>query len=240
MKKKPLTCEGAAGKLNVHTKSGSYSQMKTKALLLAGLVSLAGASVSDAQTVYSVNSVGYINLPVPNGYSLIANQLFSSGSKVSDLFPAPSPGFKVFKWNGTLFDNVEYFGAPFNTWVPNGDMTLLPGEGAFIYNPGSTFTLTLTGEVPTGNLQNPLVAGFSVRSSIVPQSGLLSTSLGMPASPGDRVFKWTGAIYATYELFGAPFNAWVPEEPSINVGEAFFLFKNTSSNWDRNFSISSN
>jgi hypothetical protein len=84
-----------------------------------------------------------------------------------------------------------------------------------------------------------LVAGFSVRSSIVPQNGLLSTTLGMPVSGGDIVYKWTGNLYQAYEYFGAPFNAWNPEEPTVNIGESFFLYKTASTTWTREFSISS-
>ncbi len=240
MLKKPLTCAGALGKLNVHTKSGSYSQMKTKALLLAGLVSLAGASVSEAQTVYSVNSVGYINLTIPTGFSMIANQLFTSGSTIGEILPTPAVGTKFYKFNGTGFDISQYLGAPFNAWFPNGSATLLPGEGGFLYNPAAPYTLTFTGEVPTGNLSNPLVAGFSIRSSIVPQSGALSSALGLPATVGDKVYKYNGTSYDIYQLLGAPFNAWFPSEPSVNVGESFFVYKGTGTSWDRSFSIASN
>lgn len=240
MLKKPLTCAGALGKLNVHTKSGSYSQMKTKALLLAGLVSLAGASVSEAQTVYSVNSVGYINLTIPSGFSMIANQLFSSGSTIAELLPTPQIGTKIYKFNGVGYDIKTFAGAPINGWFPDGNATLLPGEGAFIFNPGAPFTLTFTGEVPTGNLSNPLVAGFSIRSSIVPQSGALSSALGLPVAVGDKVYKYNGTGYTIYTLAGAPINGWFPSEPSVNVGESFFVFKGATASWDRNFSIASN
>jgi hypothetical protein len=113
--------------------------MKTKALLLAGLVSLAGVTASEAQTVYSINSVGYYNLSIPTGYSMIANQMFSSETTLQDLLPNPTPGMIVFKWTGALFEASEYFGAPFNAWSPDGSATLVPGEGAFIYNPGSAY-----------------------------------------------------------------------------------------------------
>lgn len=214
--------------------------MKTKALLLAGLVTLAGVAASEAQTVYSVNAVGFINVNVPTGFSMVANQLFSSGSTIGQILPTPAVGTKFYKFNGVSFDISEFAGAPFNTWFPNGDATLLPGEGAFIYNPSSAFTLTFTGEVPTGTLSNPLVAGFSIRSSIVPQSGLLSTTLGLPAVPGDKVYKFNGASYDIYEFAGAPFNTWFPSEPSVNVGESFFVYKGASTTWDRSFSIASN
>ncbi len=210
--------------------------MKTKALLLAGLVSLAGASVSDAQTVYSVNSVGYINLPIPSGFSMIANQLFSSGSTIGELLPTPADSTKFYKFNGVSYDISEYINGL--GWFPDGSATLLPGEGGFIFNPTAPFTLTFTGEVPTGNLSNPLVAGFSIRSSIVPQSGLLSTTLGLPVADTDKVYKFNGTSYDIFEYINGL--GWFPEEPTVNVGQSFFVYKGSSASWDRNFSIASN
>ena len=84
--KNPLTLGGWSAKLSVHTKSASNSQMKTKALILAGLVSLAGVVASQAQTVYSVNAVGYVNLSLQPGFAMICNPLQGADNKVSTLF----------------------------------------------------------------------------------------------------------------------------------------------------------
>ena len=46
--------------------------MRTKTLLLTAALAAAGVVSSMAQ-VYSVNSVGYVNLTLPNGFSMIAN-----------------------------------------------------------------------------------------------------------------------------------------------------------------------
>jgi len=213
--------------------------MKTKALLLAGLMASSSLASLQAQTVYSINAVGFINVSAPQGFSMVANQLAGTANKISDILPAPPVGTKVFKFNGTGFDVFEFLGAPFNTWFPSGDGTFDLGGGAFVSNPSaSPLTLTFVGEVPTGEVVNSLPAGFSIKSSMIPQAGALSSSLGFPASATDKVYLFNGTSYDVHELLGAPFNAWFPSEPSVEVGEAFFVFKANAGNWTRNFTVS--
>jgi hypothetical protein len=123
----------------------------------------------------------------------------------------------------------------FEAW---GDpaMTLNPGEGAFIQNiSGATFKALFVGEVKQGTLSTPLVKGFQIVSSQVPQAGAVDSVLGFAPEDGDTVYRFnnaTGAYTsATYE-----FGEWVA--PSLNVGEAFFLNKQgTGSVWTRTFSV---
>ena len=73
--------------------------MRTKTLLLSAAVGAAGLVAASAQTVYSVNSVGYINLSVPAGFSMIANQLDNgTGNTVADVLTVPD-GTVVFKYD---------------------------------------------------------------------------------------------------------------------------------------------
>lgn len=211
--------------------------MRTKALL--GLAALAaGALTASAQSsVYSLNVVGYYNIPVPaKQFVMIANQLNTTNNTLSSLLPAPPFGSQVYKYNGGYsiytFDDIE------NAWLPNGNATLNPGEGAFFISEVAT-TLTFVGEVLQGNLTNtvPLNA-YSIRSSMVPQAGLVSAVLGLPAEAGDQVYVYrNGYTIHTFDDLEA---AWLPSEPSINVGESFFLSKDpasTKNQWVRNFTV---
>jgi hypothetical protein len=215
-----------------------------KKALLAGLVSFGCATLISAQ-VTSINAVGYANLTVPPGFSMIANQLNTANNTIGSLIPTPPVGTRVFKWNGTQFTIFDYTTNPFtqqNGWSPNGSATLNPGEGAFIFNPsGGNITLTFVGEVPTGTASNTSVpSGFSIVASAVPQSALLQTTLGFPMSAGDRVFRWNGTGYSIHDYTLNPFTqqlAWSPSEPTPAVGESFFSFKGNSASWNRNFSI---
>lgn len=207
--------------------------MKTKALLLAGLVSLAGAAATQAQTVYSVNAVGFVNVSVPPGFSMIANPLQGSDHKVSTLFAGVPNGTSIYKFDtgtGGYVVNNYFFG-----WG-DANMTLNPGEGAFIYNPnGSAMTITFTGEVLQGNLSTSISAGFSIVSSKVPQSGQLDTALSFPVANGDSIYKYNNAT-GQYDISNYFFGWSTP--PVVNVGESFFVFKSAPASWDRNFSVS--
>jgi hypothetical protein len=210
--------------------------MKIKGLSLGAALVLTAVVASAADPVYSVNIVGYHKRTIPSGFSMFANQVISSNNTIAALFPSPSPGTKIFKWNGTGFTTYEFLGSPFNTWFPDGNASLNPGEGAFYFNPGAPITNIFAGEVLIGLLTNSLPAGFSITSSQLPQAGLLTTDLQLPAVPGDKVFKYNGVTYDTFEYLGAPFNTWFPSDPAVTVGDSFWVFKTAPTAWVRNFS----
>lgn len=125
-----------------------------------------------------------------------------------------------------------------------------PGEGFFIQNTtGAPLPVTFVGEVPQGNLQNPIPGSgsFSIKSSQVPQAGSL-TALGLPAGEGDVVFVFNPATqaykdsYTYFDGFGW-FSANVddpgPDGPSIAVANGVWLQRNSGPNtsWNRTFSV---
>jgi hypothetical protein len=211
--------------------------MRTKTLLLAAAFTAAGiASIQAQSNVYSVNVVGYINVPVPaNQYVLIANQLSATNNTIGTVVPNPPPGSQLQKFNNGYtaytFDDADL------AWVPDANATLAPGEGAFFRSPVAT-TLTFVGEVRQGSLTNTLPIGlYAIRSSIVPQAGT-ATALGIPGEAGDTLQTFNNG-YTAYTFDDADL-AWVPSEPSIAVGQAFFYRKSplaTQPNWVRNFTV---
>jgi hypothetical protein len=215
--------------------------MRTKTLLLTTVLGVASIVAAVAQTtpVYSVNAVGYINVTVPPGYSLIANQLKAASSKVSDLLTGVPGGTKIFK-----FDNaknayvVNGYDSDFQAW-DSTTMTLDPGEGAFIFNPSKTasFNVTFVGEVPQGDVSINIPAGYSIISSKVPQAGGLDT-LGYVPAASDAIFRFDNAknAYSVYR-YDADFQAWDPGTPSVNVGESFFILKAAAGKWTRTFTV---
>ena len=208
--------------------------MRTKTLLLTAALGVATAATTMAQ-VYSVNAVGYVNAPMAKGWNLIANPLQNQqDNTVKGLFGDLLPfGSVVYKWTGSTYDSAMYVGM----WLPE-DMTLLPGEGAFVFVPmdaAEAPTVTFVGEVPQGTASNMQVAkDFALLGSKVPQAGKLSTDLKFPADFGDIVYTWTGATYDSYTYFGM----WMPDEPTIAVGQGFWSYKPAAAvDWNRNFDI---
>jgi hypothetical protein len=214
--------------------------MKTKALLLAGLMAASSLASLQAQTVYSVNSVGYVQVTLVPGFNLIANPLATPNNTVAELFPTPPGNSAAFKFNPStgFFDTQNY---AFGFWLGDA-LTLSPGEGLFFRNGGATnYNITFMGEVPQGELITPLPAGFSIVSSQVPQTGKMQTDLGYTPAANDAVFKFDTTTQ-NYKRFNFVFGFWLDgesvNEPVINAGEAVFLKKSASGTWTRTFTTS--
>jgi hypothetical protein len=196
--------------------------MRTKALLCAAAVA-AGALTSMAQSnVYSLNIVGYVNTPIASGFNLIANPLDNGTNDLNSLFSTAGFGDTIYIFNAGSFTSSTYFGS----WSP--DPTLLPGTGIF-YSAGANFTNTFVGNVLTGNLTNPIPAGFSIKSSQVPQADTLE-NLGFPANFGDTVYLYRGGAYLSSTFFGS----WSPDY-TIGVGESFWISASAAELWTRTF-----
>ena len=204
--------------------------MRTKTLLLTAVLGVATAATTMAD-VFSVNVVGYVNKTMVTGFTLVANPLRAATNTVSALFPNPPDLTAVYKFTGAGFSGNSF---EFGAWGdPN--QTFLPGEGFFVYNPGAPYTNTFVGEVSQGVLTNAVPTGFSLKGSIVPQAGLLQTTLGYVPGDLDAIYQYTqGSGYAGRSF---EFGAW-SQEPNIGVAEGFFLFNNSAAkNWVRTFTV---
>jgi hypothetical protein len=215
--------------------------MRTKTLLLLAAAAAAGIATASAQTtVYSVNAVGYVNTTVPKGFALISNPLIAQTNTISALLTGQVPqGTGVYVWDTT---NKTFQIATYDTsfgWDPINvaDMTMMPGGGVFIKNPGAPYTITFVGEVPQGSpLHTSLVAGLQIVSSQVPQSDTID-KLGYTGTQSDKVYQWdsTGQTYTIY-TFDTAFG-WDPTLKPLAVGEAVFLSRTSAGSWDRTFSV---
>jgi len=212
--------------------------MRTKTLLLTAALAAAGIASSMAQAVYSVNAVGYVNTVLKPGFNLVSNPLTAADNKISTLFGTSLPNnSRVYKFNGTTYDIATY--STLLGWTgPGAALTVTPGEGVFVQNGGAAdVTVTFVGEVPQGPASNTTIpAGFSIRSSAVPQAGT-ATDLAFPAANNDRIYKWSNspAGYTTYNF--STLLGWTPTVPSVGVGEAFFVRMGAQTAWNRNFSV---
>jgi hypothetical protein len=210
--------------------------MRTQALL--GLAVIAASAITaTAQNVYSLNVVGYYNIACPpNQLVMIANQLNTANNTIGSLLPSVPAGSQLYKYNGGYtsynFDDIE------NAWLPDANATLNPGEGAFFKAAAAT-TVTFVGEVMQGSLTNTLpVNALAMRSSMVPQAGGVSSVLGLTGEAGDQLYTYSNG-YTSYNFDDIEMN-WLPSEPQIKVGEAFFIKKastSTATKWVRNFTV---
>jgi hypothetical protein len=230
--------------------------MRTKVLVCAAAVAAAGAFTSVAQNVYSLNVVGYINIPLVEGFNLIANQLDFDGTgtnnTTSNVLGTNVPlNSAVYTWSGSAYNIASFVklkGATAPSW--NANYTLNPGQGAWLSIPagglaGTSSNLITVGQVDQGGLVNPnLIAGggYSLVSSMVPLSGGIQTVLGYTPLLNDSVYQWSTAsgsyvINSYVKLKGQTNPSWSPAEPSIGIGEGFWLNSGSGAVWSNYFTV---
>ncbi len=193
--------------------------------------------------------IGFINVTIPPGTNLIANQLYQvNGSQYpqntargwyaflanSGLYSDLPDESLIMKWNGYGFDVDAYAGSQ-HAWLPNGNITLLPGHAEFFVNPtDEPITLPFAGLMAQGVSTNVISRGTNFVSSIVPQAGRIHSDLGYNPNNGDKVLLWKGSNYSTntYTIAGG----WNPSEPSVNIGQGFVLVASQTNSWVENFS----
>src|ERR1043166_1319917 len=187
-----------------------------------------------AGEVHSTNVLGYASIPLPPGFSMIANPLDGPSNNVGDMFTNWPNGTTLHKFDTGLFKVAEN-SVEDGKWT-NPTEKLMPGEGAIFFNPTLDYkSHSFVGEVSQWNLSIPIPAGFSLRSSIIPQPGSLD-DLEFPIGEGDviHLFDRDRQQYVLHPYEGGK---WTAGTPVVSVGEAFWVAKTEAANWVRNFSI---
>ena len=78
--------------------------MRTKTLILTAALAAAGIATSKAQTVFSVNAVGFVNVPLTPGYNLFCNPLNATNNSIQSLITALPNGTLLLTWNSAIQD----------------------------------------------------------------------------------------------------------------------------------------
>jgi hypothetical protein len=122
----------------------------------------------------------------------------------------------------------------------------------FIQNAtGAALNVTFVGEVPQGNLSNPVPAAFSIMASEVPQALPIGSTgqagtLEFPAAEGDSIFIFNSATQLYKENYtyfdGIGWLSANPDDPGVQgptipVATGFFVQKGAAANWTRVFSV---
>ncbi len=213
--------------------------MRTKTLLLTAALSAAGLTTSMAQTVYSVNAVGFVNVTVAAGsFALLSNPLNQATNDLASVLPdAPANTTSIYDLDAAT-STYSIYTKRATAWAGTGADTarLNPGKGFFLRNTATTpITLTVIGEVPQGTLTTSIRAGFNLLGSQVPQAGAIETLLGLPAANGDVVFVLNAA--GAYDSATRRATSWPSGEPTLGVAQGFFLNAAAAKTWTRTFSV---
>jgi hypothetical protein len=168
-------------------------------------------------------------------------------------------GTKLFAFDP---NTAGYVQVPFinpSGWVPGAALTsvtalgLKPGSGVFYQTSptGGPTNITFVGNVLQGSLVNTPFVGLNITSSKVPQAGRIETDLGLSV-PADNVTPFVAvwrhrgwdvnAGAGQYHQFQKGASGWLGTsptggEPSVSVGEAWFLRAKAGATWTRNFTV---
>jgi hypothetical protein len=196
----------------------------------------------DANTdpIYSANVVGYVNLTLAPGISLIANPLYYTNNTLAFWWPTAPDGAQILKYVAGVGYEVSTFDGLSGSWSkPNLEVPI--GTGFFFRNPSTnTLIVTFVGEVLQGNLINPLPGGYSCKGALVPQEGSINTVHAIPGRAGDhlRLYVNEGLQGGHYEIseYSDIENAWVPDL-TLGVGQGFWIYKQQPMDWLRIFFV---
>lgn len=216
----------------------------------------AGVASSMAQSnVYSLNIVGYVNVPVTQGnFYLLNNPLdVGGGDIVTNVFPITDTNFDssyLYTYDQVNGLNVaeSYIGG--YGWYP-GTTAFVPGTGFYLYA-NETTTVTFTGSVVLSNTI-AMAPGFSLVGSAYPASTDVTT-LGLQGHDSDYLYRWDAATaslddissyiggYGWYETINgnpAGGTGGSTNGPTLNVAEGFFYYNSTASNntWSQSFTV---
>jgi len=224
--------------------------MKTKTLLIAAATLAVGVIASQA-AVYSANIVGYINVPLTNGYNAFANQLDLDGTGTNNTIQTVigtnlPVNTKVYTYDPSIsgYRYVTLFASGWSSGAagPYVKTALQPGGGTFIFIPGSNVStnVTLVGNVlPPATNNTVYLSQYQMASYRWPVSGYLTTNLNYaPNAPVgtsyDLVLQWNPVtqLFVTHKKFAT---TWQAGSPNIGVAESFFLIPNQTTTWTNYF-----
>lgn len=210
--------------------------MKTKVLLVGAALAVTAVTAS-ADTIYSSNVVGYVNLDLVPGWNMIANPLDAGVNTLEALIQGVPDGTFVVKFQGGAFTAASTYDELFEEWEIN--YSINPGEGFFINVPEAV-TVTFVGEVKAGTHSVAIPAGWSMVGSPTPVAGTLD-EIGLVApvvEDGDYVIAWNPVTqgYNPANSYDELFEEWEFDQ-TVDVGGALFVNKANASTWTRTFEI---
>jgi hypothetical protein len=213
----------------------------------------AGVATSVAQSnVYSLNIVGYVNVPTPIQYSFQTSPLkvtTAVTNGANEIIPnaGERDGDQILVWNGVSWNTyVLSSGQPYGYENTAGNpipAPILTSGLGYLYNnqQGTAGTITYVGEVRTGtNTLSIPSSPIQAVGSMIPFAGTPITNLQFDNSagqldgaeiqkvirnePGGSVGGYDVSVFSSGQTTGFETRAGAEKPaPTINAGEGFFF-----------------
>jgi hypothetical protein len=221
--------------------------MKIKTLAIAAATLAVGAISSQAQSpVYSQNVVGYVNVIYPAGAMVLsANPLTTGHDVLTNVLQGVPGASHLFYWTGSTWTTYTY-SAVTHKWLSGAvdvsNTNLAPGIGFFL-NASSAYTNTYSGTIVAntggGTATNALVTGLHPTGSLLPYGDVITnaSTFNMTVGGASTIQIWniTNQTFDTPYTYSAVQHQWkqgaVTNNPTINVGQGFFISPNVATNW---------
>jgi hypothetical protein len=229
--------------------------MRTKTILLTAALVAAGVASSMAQSsnVYSLNVVGYINVPINPNYNLISVQLDADGvNSINTILTNGTPdGTIAYQWNGAGFNQLGQYFVAGGGWYDNSFNFLTnrvpPGTALFLYSPQPTTNmLTMVGTVDQTTNSFLVQHGYGFYAIDVPIATDITTN-GFPTGPNiDGSLYYSFDSHNGYTQVAQYFNAgngWYDNSfnqvhPTPPVGTGFVVYNpSAGATWTQIFSV---
>jgi len=199
---------------------------------------MAAGLVSSSAQVYSANVVGYINVSLTNGFTMVANQLDVDGTgtnnNIATVMGTAIPANTVVEaWNGVGFSSTKWTGTKWTVSSALFTNAMQPQVGFFVSSPANT-NIVEVGNVLQGTNTVPVAPGFQVVSFKAPITGGIASALGYVPTKNDVVEIWNGVGFSSHKWSGT---IWTAGEPSLQVGQAVFLDAVATNNWTQGFTV---
>jgi len=182
------------------------------------------------------------DITVVPGWNLIANQCLNGDNTLDTLLPSVPMASVVFKPDNADGSGqfAQYNGLAFG-WSTN--LTLLPGEGAYFYNPTTNnTTLNFSGTNPPSQLV-PLPSTLSLLARSTPNPAGFEDIIADPPSQCTVVYRhipgrlfWPVGSAANDLTHVFHQGAWHPAPPTARTGEAMWIGPDTTNSGVRSVS----
>jgi len=183
-------------------------------------------------TTVSAQVVGFVDVWIPTGYSLVAMPLEVADPTVASLLAGLPDGTIVYAYEPAPANRYRINAFELGEWQ-YPDQSLGVGEAVWVRNPGAPVRLRLQGAVAVGEATALLPAGWSLRGGLLPQAGAVDAVLRCPVAEGDMVARFEAFAEAPrFELQRFENGRWESgRAPRLSLGEGFWIWKNAPAIW---------